>query len=486
MTIAQQAARGVAWNMLLGVGSRVIQLAGTLILTHLIAPDAYGPVTAASILVVTAGTLTSFAFGQYLIARRAPPEVAAQAMVAHVGIGLVAMAVVYLLRDPLGEFFGTPDTGQYVLGFAVGHMLERLRYVPERLLVRALRFRAVATIHATGELVYTATALAAAGTLGPNAIVLAWIAGRAVTLVLFFRVAPRAEWMASARLRAAELRNLFGYGLPIMIGSVSDHLATRFDNLIMSKLFDPAVMARYNLAYSLAEMPVLNIASQMGDVLMPSFSKMEDEQRRRAVVRAAALMSLIVSPLGVGLAAVSSTLVTVFFDDKWGPAMAPLLAILSTMSVFRPMTWSAIAYLQAVQQTRLIMYSSFLRAIGVLALVAAGGILGDENWACVGAGVGFTLHTVLTVIAAGRTAGFSAGAYLIGVARPLAPCLPMFFAVLGVERVLAMASIPPAISLAAQVVTGAVSYVVAAFLLVRADVDELLRIGRDALRRRRR
>jgi PST family polysaccharide transporter len=485
MSVARQAAHGVAWNMLLGVSSRMLQLVGTLVLTHIIAPEAYGPVIAASILVVTAGTFTSFAFGQYLIAKRAPAEVAAQAMMVHVGLGVLAMAVIYALRQPLGEFFGTPETGQYVLGFAIAHLIDRSRYVPERLLLRALRFRAVAAIAATGELAYTASALATAREWGPNAIVFAWLVRSSLTWVLYFRAAPRAEWMARTRLQLAEVRNLFGYGLPIMIGSISDHLATRFDNLIMSKLFEPAVMARYNLAYSLAEMPVNSIAVQIGDVLMPSFSRMEPAQRQRAVVRAAALMSLLVSPLGVGLAAVSSTVVATFFNDKWGPAMAPMLAILSTMSVFRPMTWSAIAYLQSVQKTRLIMYSSFLRAIGVLSLITVGGLFGDENWACVGAGVGFTLYTVITIIAAGRTAGFSAAAYLLGVTRPLVPCIPMFFAVLGVQRALEAAAAPNLASLAAQVAVGAVVYVISAFVLVRADVDEFLRLAREAVRRRR-
>src|ERR1043165_9740340 len=113
MSVAAQAARGVAWNMLFGVGARMIQLAGTLVLTHIIDPDAYGAVLAASILVVTAGIFTSFAFGQYLIARRAPSEIAIRAMVVHVSLGVLAMVVVYVLRDPLGRYFGTPETGQY-------------------------------------------------------------------------------------------------------------------------------------------------------------------------------------------------------------------------------------------------------------------------------------------------------------------------------------------------------------------------------------
>jgi len=485
MSVARQAAQGVAWNMLFGVGSQILQLVGTLILARLIAPDDYGAVIAASILVVTAGFFTSFMFGQYLIARRAPPEVAIQAMALHVGIGLVAMTAVYALRHPLSEFFGTPATSRYVLGYAIAHMLDRTRNVPERLILRALRFRAVAAINAAGTLALVVTSVAAAPRWGADAIVFGVLARAVVTFVLFFRAAPRAEWLAPLRLRAADVRDLFAYGLPIMIGALSDQLATRFDNLIMARLFGPGVMGRYNLSYSLAEMPINSIAVQIGDVLMPSFSKMEDDQRRRAVVRAAALMSLVVTPLGVGLGAVSGTVVATFFDQKWGPMMAPMLALLSATAVVRPMQWSAIAYLQAVQKTRIIMYASFLRAIAVLSLVAALGAAGDENWACAGAVIGFTLHSGLTILAAGRAAGFSAGAYLLGVLRPLLACAPMVLAVLGVERGLAAAGVPAPISLAAQIAAGVVVYVASCFVLVRDGVDEFLRLGRDALRRRR-
>jgi PST family polysaccharide transporter len=485
MSVVRQAAHGVAWNMLIGVSTRMLQLVGTLVLTRIIAPDEYGAVIAASILVVTAGIFTSFAFGQYLIAKRAPPEVAIQAMAVHVGLGVLALVAVYAFRQPLGKFFGTPHTGQYVIGFAIAHLLDRSRYVPERLILRALRFRTTAAINATGELAYIVSALAAASAWGAWAIVFGALVRSVLTCALYFRAAPRAEWLAPLRLRAAEVRDLFSYGLPIMIGSISDQLATRCDNLIMSRLFGPAVMGRYNLSYSLAEMPVNSIAVQIGDVLMPAFSKMEDEQRRGAVVQAAALMSLIVSPLGVGLAAVAPTVVATFFNEKWGPAMASMLAILSVMSVFRPMTWSAIAYMQAVQKTRLIMYSSFFRAIGVLAMVGAFGYAGDENWACVGAAIGFALHSILTIIAAGRVAEFSAAAYLIGVARPLLPCVPLYFAVVATARGLAHLGVPLPISLVAQVAVGAIVYVAAAFVILNRTVRELLRQGREAFGRRR-
>jgi PST family polysaccharide transporter len=486
MSIAKQAARGVAWNMALGVSSRVLQLIGTLVLTRFILPDDYGPVIAASIVVATAGAFSSFAFGQYLIAKRGSAEVAIQAVVIHLAMGIVALTLMYTLRGVIGDLLDAPALGQYVVGFAIAQLLDRVRYVPERLIMRALRFRALATINGLGELAFTAAALITAWRgWGAYAIMFGTIVRSFVTSVLFLQAAPRAEWLVRVRMRATDVRDLLLYGLPIMVANVTDTATRRWDNLVVSKLFGPGVMAHYQLAYSLAEMPIVNVAEHIGEVLMPSFSRMEPAQRERAVIRAAALMGVVVSPLGVGLGAVAPTVVETMFDAHWRSMMSPMLVILSVMTVFRPMTWSALAYVQAVQRTRIVMWSSFLRAIFVLSLVALCGWLGGPNWACVGAGLGYAVHSVATIVAAGSATDLSAAAYLRAVARPLLPCVPMFFAVVGVARLLAGAGVPLVVSLALQIVAGAIVYVGAAFALVRGDVDELLRIGREAIRRRR-
>jgi lipopolysaccharide exporter len=442
MSIGRAAAHGVAWNMVFGISSRVLTLVATLILTRFVAPDDYGAVLAASIAVVTVGTLTSFAFGQYLIARKAPPDVAFQAAVVHFAIGVPAMAILVLFRDPIGDLIDTPEMGRFVLWYALAHLVDRARYVPERLLMRDLRFRAIAMINGLGEVVFTVAALSLAPAIGPHAIIVAVLVRAVVTSVLFFAYAPRPQWLVPSPLRAEAIRDLFGYGLPIMVAAAADRAATRWDNLIVSKLFGPAVMAGYNLAYSLAEMPISNVAEHIGEVLMPSFSRMEDAQRRSAVVRAAAMMSLVVSPLGVGLAAIAPTLVGAFFDARW-QGMAPLLVILSVMTVFRPITWSAVAYLQAVGKTRLIMYLSVFRAIVVLPLVAVFGYVGGPTWACVGGGIGYAVHAIMTVVATGWVTG-----------------LPTDLAV------------------------GAIVYIASAFVLVRSTARELVRLGKDAVRKR--
>jgi lipopolysaccharide exporter len=468
--------------MAVGISARVLQLVGTVVLTRFIAPDAYGGVIAASIAVSSFGVVTSFAFGQYLIAKKAPPTVAFQAAVLHLGMGVVAMVAAYIARDPLGRLLDTPALGQYILGFGVAHLIDRARYVPERLLMRDLRFRAIALTNGFGEIAFTVTALALAPTLGAEAVVMGFLARAVVTSTLYFAVAPRAQWLVPSPLRRDDVAGLFGYGWPIMIAAVSDRAATRWDNLIVSKQFGSGLMAQYNLAYSLAEMPISHVAEHIGEVLMPSFSQMEEAQRTRAVVSAASLLGLVASPLGVGLGAVAPTIVTAFFNAKWS-GMGPMLTILSVMTVFRPMTWSAVAYLQAVQKTRIVMYASFFRAVIVLSAVAICGALGGILAACVGAGIGYAIHTLVTIAASSRISGLPFLRYIGASFRPLIPCVPMFLGVYELGHLLASHGVPAAVSLGIQVAVGGIIYIAAAFVFVAPSAKELLRVGRAALRR---
>src|SRR3569832_2956787 len=91
--------------------------------------------------------------------------------------------------------------------------------------------------------------------------------------------------------------------------------------------------------------------------------------------------------------------------------------------------WSAIAYIQAVQKTRLIQYSNFFRAIVVLSGVALGGALGDPVWACVGGGIGYALHAIGTIIVAGIVCHYSVKEYLVSFSFLLFLCVPMFLVV---------------------------------------------------------
>jgi lipopolysaccharide exporter len=456
-----------------------VGLIGTLLLTRFIAPAEYGEVSAAAICVMSTNQVLFFAFGQYIIANKSSANVAFQAAAINIGLGLVAMSIVLVLRGPLGMMLEAPEMGRFILGYAVAILIERARLAPSTVLVRDLRFRTVAIINSVGELTFTGTALALASRWGGYAIMTGALARSSITFILFAATAPSAEWMKPSRLHKAVAKSLFGYGAPIMLSSVADRAASTWDNLIVLRLFGAKVMGTYALAYSLAETPLIYVAERMGDVLMPAFSKMDPAERPVAVVRAAGLMALVVAPLGVGLGSVAPTIVRVFFDARWS-GMASILMMLSVMTVFQPVAWSAIAYLQAEKMTRPIMFMSIARTILLLALVALLGWLGGPVWACAGVGAGYAAHSVLTVAVTARFTSLPARAYFASVVRPLFACVPMFVAVASLRLSLAQRHVPESVSLAAQVLCGSVAYVGAVLVLADANVRELIRMARPA------
>src|SRR5262249_10314974 len=153
------------------------------------------------------------------------PNVAFQAAVFHFGSGLVAMIAVVLLREPLGRLVDVPGMAELVPGFAVAVMIDRTRLVPERLLVRELRFRAAALTNSVGDLAFTATALSLVTHLGASAIMAGGIVRSALTAVIFHSIAPRSEWLVFSRLEGKTLRDLLRYGVPLMVASVSERIS---------------------------------------------------------------------------------------------------------------------------------------------------------------------------------------------------------------------------------------------------------------------
>lgn len=480
MSIAVQAVRGVAWNFVVGAGARAISLIGTLALTHFIRPADYGAVEAAAICVVTAYLVCSFSLGQYLVVQReAGPAVAFHAAVCHAALAGVAMALVVALRGPLGRFVDAPGVEPYVGAMALAMFVKSVGYIPERLLIRDLRFRVVALGRGLGEIAFTGVALASAPWIGPKGLVLGFVARSLCTTAIYAASVPPAAWLAPSRPRWSTVKAIFGFGAPLSIATLSEYASQFWDNLLVSRLFGPGVMGVYKLAYNLADVPTAGVAENIGDVLLPSFSRMSAAHRPEALGRALGLMALLCFPLAVGLAATSTTLVDALFTDEWA-GIAPMLAILSSMSIVRPLSWAAVTFLQAERRLRALMTLAVLKVVVLLAAIATIGRLGPL-WTCGAVSLVIAAHTAALLAVARRVRGVPL-ALAREIAPPLLACLPMVASVLAVRRLIDGAA--PMLLLVVEIAAGAATYAVAAWLIAPRQRTHLVRLVGQAWRRR--
>ena len=448
-------------------------LVGTLVLTRFIAPAEFGEVSAASVCVLTATTFTHLRFGQYLIAKKGSPEAAFNANVVHVLLGVLAVGIVVLFRDRLGAYFDAPRMGRFIPGFALTALIERFSYVPERTLVRALKFRPLSIARSVGEIAYTVVSLSTAPFFGGMGVVLGNIVRSILVLVMTMRAATWAEYGPRAAIRWSTIKEMWNYCAPLVLGGIAEFASGRWDNLLVSKYFGPRQLGMYNLAYNLADTPTGAVGEQVGDVLFPSFSRLEEERRELALFRATRLMALIVFPLAIGLAAVSPTVVRVFFDARWVD-VAPMLAILSVLSIARPVAWPLLSFAQAQHRQRGIMVLSLVKVamlLGSIVLFARWGTL----WTCAGVGLTFLLYAFFCIVLVRVTDKVRILPMLAGLVPVLLACVVMAAAVVGARTGLRSVGLPPGwLSLIIEIIAGAVGYIAAAFVIARSTAMDLL------------
>ena len=485
-SIEAAAVRGASWTIAAGLTSRVLGLLGSVAITHYLLPQDFGEVGAAVALVMLANQISTLGIGPFVLAKKSEgPRATVHANVLHLATGIVTLGIVIALASPLAALFKAPHASSFIPGMALSVMLDRIGYVPERIVIRDLRFRRIAGTRAVSDMANTvlSLALAVAG-FGGWAIVLGNIVRSGIRTSVYVASADRAEWLVPHPFSASVYRTILRFGIPTWFGAVSEFAASRADNLLVSYLFGPRVMAQYQVAYNLADVPADQIGEQVAEVLLPSFSRMSHAERKRAVVSSTGLLAFVVFPVAIGFGAVASTLIELVLRPEWAP-VAPMLALLCVLSVLRPLTWQLGAYLIANDRPRVAMVCSFAKLVVIGLTMLTVGRLGPM-FACLSVGCGYGVALLIAQYSIWRTDGIPMTALLGRCVQPLLACAPMVLAVLGARYLLALAHVRPLLGLPAEIAAGVLGFAVGAFTLSRGTTAEFLAIVAAARARRRR
>jgi PST family polysaccharide transporter len=480
--LARQTVRASAWTIVTGLGTRVLGVVGTLILMRFIAPFDYGEVQAAIVIAWTANQISTLNVGTYILAHpKSGRDVMFHATVLHVLPGFLAFAVVWLVGWRFGARLHAPHVGHYLPGMIVAVAFDRILYMPERALVRTMRFGAVSVSRAVGELTFTAVSIVTAWRgWGGMAIVWGNIARSSIRFVVTASYVSWRDWCEVTRLRWATLREMLKFGVPVAVGGLATFGVRRWDNLIVSVIYGPATMGIYNQAYNLADIPAVQVGEQISDVLQAAFSRIEVGDPRRALLRALGILAFIMTPMAVGLGCIAPTLGLAFFNPEWA-AVGSMLAVLAVISFTRPISNTVGGYLQVRRKPRIVAVMDVL-TLGLL--VAALWTLGRVSplWACGAVGVVFTLRMLGWGLVLRRIEQVSLRQCLGPLLPPVIACLPMITLIVLLQRFVPTSGHLSAVALlGAEIVVGALAYAGASWLVARAQLRDFVALLRHGL-----
>ena len=238
-------------------------------------------------------------------------------------------------------------------------------------------------LEARREVAWRATGIAAGLAVGIPAafvlrnvwaLVLALLAASIVNTVMSYWVRP---YRPSLHIDWAKARELMRFGRWIFSYRAVGFFTGNLDSLLVGKLLGATSLGIYQMALQLAVAPTATLGIHVHGVMFPAFSKIEDDRGRRvAFLRALAIVSSVVVPVGLFFTVFGDFAVTLVLGPAWA-GVAPLIGILAWVGVSKALTAVISAFMLATGHPEFDLRAAVPRlAILVLCLYPAANVFG--------------------------------------------------------------------------------------------------------------
>jgi len=264
-------------------------------------------------------------------------------------------------------------------------------------------------------------------------------------------------WRPGLRVRRAAVRELLGFGANLMGFNLANYFFQNADRLIIGRVLGAEALGLYAFAQRLTLFPVRTLGSALSNVLVPRFSRDQNdpESFERNFVRASAGALLLALPVLGALAILIEPLVQIY-DPKWLPAVA-LVALLCPVGAIQSISRTLGPALIARGRPDVLFRIGLLVGSAVL----LGSLLG-VRYGVVGVAAAFLASTSVTAVAAfvitARTVEIRLAALAVGLLPLLAIGSVTLTAMLGMRFLLEAWGIEPWAVVAVAGSFGAVLY----------------------------
>jgi len=442
---------------------RLLGLVNTFILARLLAPDDFGLVAMAMLVVGLVEVLGQT--GQMLALIRHPNPTRAHYDSVWTLTLMVAGALTLLLWAvaPLAPlYFGEPRATELIQVLALRTLVGGFENVGVVTFRRDLQFGQEFRFQVLQRVASVLATIACAVWLGDyRALVAGILVGRILGVALSYAAHPYRPRLCLARI--PEMLSFSGWMLVVHLASYCNE---RADEMTVGAVAGPAAMGEYNVAADLATAPTQEIILPVVRALFPVFARIggDPAAARAAFLDVFAASCLICMAVGGGMALVARDFVAVALGSQWTGAVV-LVQILALGGAFAGCVAGVPAVLSAMGHSRLTAQLSVTRAVVMVLGVVPAALLGGLQAIAVTRVLVMLAFLPGALVAVRRVLPVSTADLVQRLWRPLAAMLVM---ALAVAEVHGWAPASPWLRLPIDVAVGAGAYTATVLALWRA------------------
>jgi O-antigen/teichoic acid export membrane protein len=412
MELKQRAIHSVFWVFIFSITALSARFITTLILAKVFDANIFGIIALCILFLDVLSLFRDAGFSKALIQRQNDVEKATNtAVIVMPLIGLILFAIGYVAAPFAAHFFRNVAVTSAFRVLALNLVITSFGMVPSALLERELLFRKKVFAEVFPIFLYGIIAiLLAYNGFGVWSIVIASIAQQTLQTMLLWYASG---WKPHLEFNWKLAKELFRFGKFVMGSGLTIFLFHNVDYMVIGRLLSTRALGIYMFSYKLANFSAANITRIVGQVLFPTYSKIQNdlERIRNGYFRVALWVSLIAFPICFGLIFFGGSFLTALYGNKWIEAI-PVVQVLAVYGLCRCFGMTTGSVFMALGQPKWLMYVSIFQLIVMVALIYPAiklyGILGVA-WA---GAIAMTLGVILVVAKTARMLKISMLTYL--------------------------------------------------------------------------
>ena len=333
--LGRLALRGATASVATQYGNGVLQLAATIILARLLAPEDFGLVAIVMVLTSFAPFLIDFGLGDAATQRSkiSCGQVSSLFFLSS-GIGLATAVFVAACSPLIAWIYREPRLEAIALCLAITFVFYGVSNLHLALLRRTMQFAKIAKIQMLSTLAGVAVSLSVAICgYGYWALVLRPLASSLCVAVGAWLVC---RWRPGFPVIDNEVKSMVRFGLHVIGFSVTVTVARGVDRSALGLFYRPAEVGYYQNAMTIYDYSIFSVLSQMHSVGSATLSKLQSKPAVLLQKYQAALSNLafFVMPTAAILSVSAQDLTVLLLGEKWRAA-GLLLSIIALRGIFQ-------------------------------------------------------------------------------------------------------------------------------------------------------
>ena len=313
------------WSAVTEIVAKLVTPVTSMVLAHLLTPEAFGVVTTLTMIISFAEIFTDAGFQKYLVQHEFADDIDREqstnvAFWSNFVVSLIIWGVISVFADPLAKLVGNPGLGHVLTVACISIPLAAFSSIQMALYRRALDFKTLFKVRIASIVVPLVVTVPLAlwfrnywalviGTITQNAV-------NAVFLTLFSKWKPRLYY--SFR----KLHEMLSFTVWSLVEAISIWLTGYLDVFIVGTMLSQHYLGLYKTSIALVGSIMAIITSATTPVLFSSLSRLQNDETefKRLFFKFQKLVGLLVIPIGVGIFCYSNLLTDLLLGSQWAEA----------------------------------------------------------------------------------------------------------------------------------------------------------------------